>query len=474
MKKDFAFLSRVLLILGDILAIIFSFFFAYYFRTHLDTRAYFFEPNIAEFILEIVFLIPIWAIVLASLGLYSKTILSRQSRGKEVARLFIASIVGTMAIITFDFFGSSDLFPVRTVAVYSLILCFFFLVFNRAFFRLVRDIRFRHGHGILRAIVIGNSKNTDYLTDFISATPESGYQLAGIVAARKYFPKDLVDKQYASLKDALRHAKPDVIFQTDERQTEYVYQQSINRHIIYYFVPSESAMSSQLGELELVGNTPTIRVNATPLSGSARYAKRFFDILLGSILFILALIPMIIVWLVLKLSDIKHPAIYSEYRLSQFNRKFKIYKFRSMKPEYSGMSPEEAFKKMGRPELIKPYRKNGDSLKDDPRITRIGHFIRKTSLDELPQLWNVVRGDISLIGPRALVPGELKTYGDRSLLLTVKAGLTGLAQVSGRRDISFEERRALDIYYIKNWSLSLDFQILLRTIKTVFKHEGAK
>lgn len=95
-------------------------------------------------------------------------------------------------------------------------------------------------------------------------------------------------------------------------------------------------------------------------------------------------------------------------------------------------------------------------------------------LDELPQLFNVVKGDISLVGPRALVPGELRHYGDRSLLLSVKSGLTGLAQVSGRRDISFEERRALDIYYIQNWSLSMDFRILLRTISAVIFRRGAK
>lgn len=474
MKKDSTFLSRVLLILGDLLAILFSFFFAYYFRTHLDKRPYFFESNLAGFILEIALLVPVWIIILASLGLYSKSILARQSRSREITRLFVASIVGIMAIISFDFFGSSDLFPVRTVALYSLVLCFCFLVLNRTIFRFIRDLRFRHGHGTLRAVVIGNNKNTDYLTDYISATPESGYQLVGIVAARKYFPKDLLGMQYPSVKDALRHAKPDVIFQTDERQTEYVYQQSVNRHALYYFVPSESTLSSQLGELELVGNTPALRVNVTPLSGNSRHLKRFFDILLGSLAFVVALVPMLIIWLTIKLSDIRHPAIYSEYRLSQFNRKFKIYKFRSMKPRYSGMSPEDAFKKMGHPELIKKYRKNGDFLPKDPRITKIGHFIRKTSLDELPQLWNVIRGDISLVGPRALVPGELKTYGDRSLLLTVKSGLTGLAQVSGRRDISFEERRALDIYYVKNWSLGLDFQILLRTVKAVFKHEGAK
>lgn len=93
---------------------------------------------------------------------------------------------------------------------------------------------------------------------------------------------------------------------------------------------------------------------------------------------------------------------------------------------------------MGKPHLIKEYRENGDMIPNDPRITKLGKFLRATSLDELPQLFNVVRGDISLVGPRALVPGELRHYGDRSLLLSVKSGLTGLAQVSGRRDISLK------------------------------------
>ena len=129
---------------------------------------------------------------------------------------------------------------------------------------------------------------------------------------------------------------------------------------------------------------------------------------------------------------------------------------------------------MGKPELIKKYRKNGDYIKDDPRVTRIGKFLRKTSFDELPQLFNILKGDISLIGPRALLPDELRDYGDRSLILTVKSGLTGFAQVSGRRDISFEERRALDIYYVRNWSLLLDLSIFFKTIVVVFKGEGAK
>ena len=113
-------------------------------------------------------------------------------------------------------------------------------------------------------------------------------------------------------------------------------------------------------------------------------------------------------------------------------------------------------------------------MKNDPRITKIGSFLRKTSIDELPQLFNILKGDISLIGPRSLLPGELKDYGDRSLILSVKTGLTGFAQVSGRRDISFEERRALDIYYVTNWSLMLDVQIFFKTIAAVLKRDGAK
>jgi lipopolysaccharide/colanic/teichoic acid biosynthesis glycosyltransferase len=145
-----------------------------------------------------------------------------------------------------------------------------------------------------------------------------------------------------------------------------------------------------------------------------------------------------------------------------------------MKPEFCGLTPEEAFEKIGRPELSAKYREQGDYLKNDPRYTKFGAFLRRTSLDELPQFFNVVKGDISFIGPRALQPIELKNYGDRGLILSVKSGLTGLAQVSGRRNISFNERRALDIYYVQNWTPALDVQIFFRTIACVFHREGAK
>ncbi len=129
---------------------------------------------------------------------------------------------------------------------------------------------------------------------------------------------------------------------------------------------------------------------------------------------------------------------------------------------------------MNKPELIKKYRENGDSLDDDPRVTKIGKFIRATSLDELPQLFNVLKGDISLVGPRALIPQEINQYKKKDIILAVKSGVTGLAQVSGRRDISFEERRRLDVYYVQNWSILLDIQIIFKTIASVIFRRGAK
>jgi exopolysaccharide production protein ExoY len=129
---------------------------------------------------------------------------------------------------------------------------------------------------------------------------------------------------------------------------------------------------------------------------------------------------------------------------------------------------------MGKPELIKKYRDNGDFLTDDPRVSRIGRFLRRTSLDELPQLINVVKGDTSLVGPRSLVPQELSEYERRHTILSVKSGLTGLAQVSGRRDIGFDERRKLDMYYVQNWSFWMDLGILIKTLRVVITGSGAK
>ena len=474
MKKKSDLFLRISLIIGDAIAIIMSFAAAYIIRIHVDPRPYAFEAQLLDFVLAVVLVVPVMIIILAALGLYRKSVIFGRSKSIEWGRLLLAAVLSVAALIVYDFFKGENVFPVRVMAVTAMVLCFVFLVAERMIVRLIIRQVFRKDFATRRVLIVGNSKNTEYLADYIASNPESGYKLAGVVANRRYIPDDLKEHQYSSLKDALRKMRADVIFQTDEKSTEYVYKQAVNRHLLYYFVPSETALSSHFGEMELIGNTPAVLVMVTPLAGVNAVIKRAFDIVFSLVAIVVAIIPMMIVWVILKLADLKHSAFYVDERLTQYNRKFKCYKFRTMKPEYSGLTTEEAFVKMGKPELIKKYRKNGDYLKDDPRITRIGKFLRKTSIDELPQLFNILKGDISLIGPRALLPGELREYGDRSLLLTVKSGLTGFAQVSGRRNIPFEERRALDIYYVRNWSLALDTSIFFRTIAAVFRGEGAK
>lgn len=475
MKKEPGFFYRVCLVAGDAMAIVAAFAFSYYFRLNIDPRPYFFTSNGIDFVLTNFMLLPIWLVILSSLGLYSKRVLGH--RFLQYWRLLIASVVGVMTIITYDFFANeigvaNSLFPVRTIALYAMAFCFVSLVVMRLLIGGARQFFLRRSVGLIRTVIVGNSDNTTQLLAGIS--PESGFKVVGVVARNEFIPQDWRKRKHPSAKEAVTNLRPDAIIQTDNDNIEMINKLAIDHHALYYFSPAESSIITMSGNVEFVAAVPIVFVRTTPLSGSARIFKRITDLALGLIFTAVALPFMLLIWVLQKLMAPKAPAFYCDTRLTRFNRKFPLYKFRTIKPEYSGLTPEEAFLKMGKPQLAKRYRAHGDYLKRDPRYTKFGQFLRKSSLDELPQLINVLRGDISLVGPRALQPQELRDYGDRGLLLSVKSGMTGLAQVSGRRDISFNERRALDIYYVQNWSIALDINILMRTIGVVLGHKGAK
>lgn len=475
MKKDPSVVYRVFLMVGDAMAIVFSFAFAYYFRTHIDGRPYYFTSDIRDFVITTFWLVPLWLIILMILGLYSKAVL--RSRWREYGRLFLASIIGIMAILTYDFFADGtiaegSLFPVKTIVVYAALFCFVSLVVFRTVIGLMRKFVLRHNHGLLRTVIVGNDQNTTQLLEAIA--PDSGHKVVGVVARNEFVPEEWRKCKYRNLREALRRCKPDAVIHTDEVDIEGVNQLAIDNHALYYYAPNDQALFSHMGNVELIAATPVILVRQTPLMGGARVFKRICDLLLGVVALVIAAPFMLVIFVIQKMYDIKAPALYRDMRLSRFNRKFPLLKFRTIRMEYNGMTPEEAFSKMGKPELAVKYREGGDYLRNDPRYTKLGLMLRKTSLDELPQIFNILKGDISFVGPRALQSGELKSYGNLGLLLSVKSGLTGLAQVSGRRDISFDERRALDIYYIQNWSPWLDVQILFRTVWSVLKGQGAK
>ena len=476
MRKEPGFTYRVFLLIGDVLAIVLSFGFAYYFRVNIDSRPIYFEASeFSNFVVSGILLLPVWLIVLSSLGLYSKAVIKR--RFLQAWRLLLASIVSIMVIITYDFFrtsltGRPTLFPAVMISVYAALFCFVALLIERSIITAINRAVHRRNMGLIRTVVVGDSDNTTQLLQGIS--PDTGFKVVGVVASDKYIPEEWQTRRYETLEKALKNLRPDAVIHAGSENIEEYNKMTIDHHALYYYSPAESSIITLSGNVEFIAATPIILVRATPLSGGARIYKRFMDLVFGLILTILASPIMLIIWIAQKIAEPHSPAIYKDTRLTRFNEEFSLYKFRSIKQEYSGLTPEEAFEKMGKPELAERYRNQGDYIKNDPRYTKLGLFLRKSSLDELPQFFNVLKGDISLIGPRALQPIELQDYGDRGLLLSVKSGLTGLAQVSGRRNISFNERRALDIYYIQNWTPALDVQIFFRTIASVLGHDGAK
>lgn len=197
------------------------------------------------------------------------------------------------------------------------------------------------------------------------------------------------------------------------------------------------------------------------------FIKRFADIVCSAIAIVLLSPFFIIISIAIKATS-KGPVIFVHKRVGKNGKKIGIYKFRSMV-----MNAEELIEKFT-PEQKEEFKKNF-KLENDPRITKIGKFLRKTSLDELPQLFNILKGDLSIVGPRPIVEVETEIYGEyKNMLLSVKPGLTGFWAANGRSDTSYKRRRAMEIYYVKNRSLLFDIKIIFKTVISVFKGEGAK
>lgn len=199
-------------------------------------------------------------------------------------------------------------------------------------------------------------------------------------------------------------------------------------------------------------------------------AKRFFDILFSSLILILGLPIFFLIALIVRFSS-KGWVIYSQERVGRGGRPFKCYKFRSMYPDADTRLKELL---NNSPMLQEEWDKN-HKLKNDPRVTPIGRFLRKTSLDELPQFWNVLKGDLSIVGPRPVVKAEIqKHFKEKALFIfSIRPGLTGLWQVSGRSNTSYEERIKMDEEYVRTRSFLLDLKLVFLTIPALFFSKGA-
>jgi exopolysaccharide biosynthesis polyprenyl glycosylphosphotransferase len=229
-------------------------------------------------------------------------------------------------------------------------------------------------------------------------------------------------------------------------------------------LPATSSVLGPAVEVDDVQGVTVLGINPPVLSRSSRWAKRGLDIL-GSGIALIVLAPLLAALAALVRLDSSGPSLFRQERIGQAGRRFRLLKYRTMEHDAEAR----------RAELVAQSKDPGWlHLDHDPRITRLGHFLRRTSLDELPQLWNVLLGDMSLVGPRPLIPEEDSRVDDWARgRLDLTPGITGLWQVLGRTSIPFEEMVKLDYLYVTNWSLWGDVRLVLRTLPAVLRRQGA-
>lgn len=474
MKSNVSAAYALLLVVGDFLAILAAFALAYILRVSLSDEP-FRTIYASDYANAFLVMTPFWLMLFGFLGLYNRD--TYEWRWRELSRLLVGSIIGVMGVITYNFIGEGPILPARIIALYGLVIAFIFLIIERGILRRVRKLLRRYGWGVINTLLIGDGLSARELMKALNNPINSGYRVVGLVSS-KTPPSFYKGKHFTSLQQGLAsieklgvHSIVLVELYKDPEMNSLVLSTAQAEHCGFRFVPAQEGLLSGTMEVELFQGMPVVTIHQTALMGWGRIVKRLFDIFVACFILVILSPLLLVIAILIKFSDFG-PVIFKQKRLTRYNNTINIYKFRTLKKSVNGLLPEEGFAKLGKPELAKKYRANGDRINNDPRISAIGRTLRKFSLDEFPQLINIIKGDISLVGPRALVHRELENYPYKNLLLSVKSGITGIAQISGRRNIPFEERRKLDLYYVQNWSFWLDIKILVRTAIEFTKASG--
>ena len=476
-SRDAKFYSLIL-IFADLFVLVLAFTLAYVIRIQYDPRPLLVPVYAQTYLQSFLSLIPFWLLIFASLGLYQSSTYNR--RLVEWSKIAIGSFIGILLVIGWEYATGQHIFPARLVAVYAFIGSFFLLILERELLRFIRSMMFRFGRGTSKVLIVGNSEATYDIAEELSKTHKSGFEIVAIAGPKRLIPESVSVRHFQTVEQALAHVKQlniSTIIQTDlydsaERNQLILGAAQIN-HIKYSFIPGEAEFYTGKNTVDVFLGYPMISVSQTPLIGWGAVAKRIFDVVVSALL-LLVLSPIFLALIILQLILNPGPIFYISDRLSQFSKPVRLIKFRSMAAKYGKRDATEEFKAMGRDDLAEEYRMN-HKVKDDPRVTKFGNFLRITSLDELPQIINVLKGDLSLVGPRPILPQEVKfSEGKAALLHSVKSGVTGLWQVSGRSELSFDDRIELETFYAQNWSFWLDIKILFKTLAVVIRRQGAK
>ena len=475
--KNTKFYSLILIAI-DTLVLLVAFVLAYVIRVQYDNRPLLANVYANDYLHAFIFIIPVWIIIFVALGLYQSSTYNR--RLVEWSKITIGSFIGILLVIGWQFASSKNILPARLVAVYGFMAALLLIIIEREIMRFVRRLMFRYGKGVSRVLLIGGSSATSDIACGLADTINSGYHIVAIAGPKKVVPSELKVMHYSAVENALRDIrinKITAIIQTDlydsADRNQKILSAAQSHHISYSFIPGEAEFYSGKNTIDVFLGYPMISVYQTPLVGWGAIAKRIFDMIISTILVILLSPVFLIIYIIKKIVD-PGPAFYISKRLSRFSKPINLIKFRSMDAKYGNRDAADEFKEMGRDDLVIEYKKNR-KVKNDPRITKFGKFLRIYSLDELPQIFNVLKGELSLVGPRPILPQETKmAHGRTALLHSVQSGVTGLWQVSGRSELSFDERIELELFYAQNWTFWLDIKILFKTVGVVLRKRGAK
>jgi exopolysaccharide biosynthesis polyprenyl glycosylphosphotransferase len=455
------YLIPVLYLLGDVAGIYGSFYLAY--------RARFFSglvrflpiehglPKLSIYLHAVIFVCAIWLFIFSLFGHYKRRSPSAFDRFYEVVRGVTA---GTLLILATSFFYREESFSRIVLGLAWLAAILLNWIIRELIYEIEKHF-LRKGVISKRAVIAGDCERGIELYNRLRAQPAWGIVPVGFVCDNKISQPCL--GRMADLDEIVKtHALDMVIFNLPQESQNFIVDfvmKSENLRLEYMISPDILGLMTFNSESSQIEGIPVLRWGSTPIEGYSRLVKRIFDITLSS-LGIIGLSPVfLVISLAVKL-DSPGPVLFKQRRVGRNGREFTVYKFRSM--------------------FTNGQKENGAgwTVKDDPRRTKVGKVIRKFNLDELPQLFNVLFGQMSLVGPRPEQPDyvvkfkdDIPRYFQRH---RVKSGLTGWAQVNGfRGDTSITERTKYDLYYVENWSLIFDIRIILLTIKNIFKSQNA-
>jgi exopolysaccharide biosynthesis polyprenyl glycosylphosphotransferase len=450
-----------------------AFFLAWYARYRLELGAEVAAENYVEWSTYSSIELALTAVLLVVFRLQG---LYRPRRGvsfvDEMGVVVNGTLIGIAVMIVAVFyvrpFGLS-----RLIFVYALIAIVLLLGLARMIERGYQGHMRRRGRGLERIVVVGTGPQGLMIMQNLIAQPELGYQIVGFVDDER--SEDLGPfqalgrpEEIPTLVDQLQ---VDEVFialpSADHARISHLLAALAERPVGVRIVPDFYDLSLNQVDITDVNGIPLIGLRDAQLSGGNLVLKRAIDVALSSLTLAVLALPLLLVALLIKL-DSPGPVLVSQTRIGRGGRPFRFLKFRSMH--------QDADAQLHKVLHLDEARSGGRIFKsrNDPRITRVGRWLRRLSIDELPQLINVLRGDMSIVGPRPPFQWEVDKYEDwHCRRLDVLPGLTGLWQVSGRSNLTFDEMALLDIWYIENWSIGLDIKLMFRTVPAVLLGTGA-